>query len=184
MRSIHGVGELMTQVVLRGGGFLPVTPMAAAPEGDVKQAEPEKEDILVMDTKLKIIEILQVTLRRPAGQGRAGSAGRRDGAGASGRGREARAQLSLGGHSVPLLGSSPLHSVPWSLQLRPNPPYCPGCPWGLASMTLPSLSPGSVSAPGHVHVWLTAQSLAQGPIRFSAPACPLSLPFFIHSSTN
>lgn len=50
----------MTQVVLRGGGFLPMTPMAAAPEGNVKQAEPEKEDIMVMDTKLKIIEILQV----------------------------------------------------------------------------------------------------------------------------
>ncbi|XP_057363135.1 inositol 1,4,5-trisphosphate receptor type 1 isoform X8 [Manis pentadactyla] len=62
MRSIHGVGELMTQVVLRGGGFLPVTPMAAAPEGNVKQAEPEKEDIMVMDTKLKIIEILQFIL--------------------------------------------------------------------------------------------------------------------------
>ncbi|XP_037656607.1 inositol 1,4,5-trisphosphate receptor type 1 isoform X3 [Choloepus didactylus] len=62
MRSIHGVGELMTQVVLRGGGFLPMTPMAAAPEGNVKQTEPEKEDILVMDTKLKIIEILQFIL--------------------------------------------------------------------------------------------------------------------------
>ncbi|XP_048344150.1 inositol 1,4,5-trisphosphate receptor type 1 isoform X2 [Sphaerodactylus townsendi] len=62
MRSIHGVGELMTQVVLRGGGFLPITPLAAAPEGNVKQAEPEKEDILVMDTKLKIIEILQFIL--------------------------------------------------------------------------------------------------------------------------
>lgn len=37
-----------------------MTPMAAAPEGNVKQAEPEKEDIMVMDTKLKIIEILQV----------------------------------------------------------------------------------------------------------------------------
>ncbi|EMP34410.1 Inositol 1,4,5-trisphosphate receptor type 1 [Chelonia mydas] len=59
MRSIHGVGELMTQVVLRGGGFLPLTPLATAPEGNVKQSEPEKEDILVMDTKLKIIEILQ-----------------------------------------------------------------------------------------------------------------------------
>uniref|UniRef100_A0A8B9GQ11 Inositol 1,4,5-trisphosphate receptor n=1 Tax=Amazona collaria TaxID=241587 RepID=A0A8B9GQ11_9PSIT len=62
MRSIHGVGELMTQVVLRGGGFLPMTPLAAAPEGNVKQTEPEKEDILVMDTKLKIIEILQFIL--------------------------------------------------------------------------------------------------------------------------
>lgn len=61
MRSIHGVGELMTQVVLRGGGFLPTTP-TAPPDGEVgkTQTEPEKEDILVMDTKLKIIEILQV----------------------------------------------------------------------------------------------------------------------------
>ncbi|KAJ8259811.1 hypothetical protein GJAV_G00173720 [Gymnothorax javanicus] len=63
MRSIHGVGELMTQVVLRGGGFLPSTP-ANPPDGDVvkAQVEPEKEDILVMDTKLKIIEILQFIL--------------------------------------------------------------------------------------------------------------------------
>lgn len=52
----------MTQVVLRGGGFLPMTPTATAPEGNVKQAEPEKEDIMVMDTKLKIIEILQVIM--------------------------------------------------------------------------------------------------------------------------
>ncbi len=61
MKSIHGVGELMTQVVLRGGGFLPITP-TTPPDGDVvkTQTEPEKEDILVMDTKLKIIEILQV----------------------------------------------------------------------------------------------------------------------------
>lgn len=68
MRSIHGVGELMTQVVLRGGGFLPMTPTATAPEGNVKQAEPEKEDIMVMDTKLKIIEILQVTMGLKWGQ--------------------------------------------------------------------------------------------------------------------
>lgn len=39
-----------------------MTPMATAPEGNVKQAEPEKEDIMVMDTKLKIIEILQFIL--------------------------------------------------------------------------------------------------------------------------
>ena len=60
-KSIHGVGELMTQVVLRGGGFLPTTP-THQPEGDVVKAqiEPEREDIMVMDTKLKIIEILQV----------------------------------------------------------------------------------------------------------------------------
>ncbi|XP_015202835.2 inositol 1,4,5-trisphosphate-gated calcium channel ITPR1 isoform X12 [Lepisosteus oculatus] len=63
MRSIHGVGELMTQVVLRGGGFLPAS-TNNPPDGDVvkTQTEPEKEDILVMDTKLKIIEILQFIL--------------------------------------------------------------------------------------------------------------------------
>lgn len=61
MKSIHEVGELMTQVVLRGGGLLPTTP-THQPEGDVvkTQTEPEREDIMVMDTKLKVIEILQV----------------------------------------------------------------------------------------------------------------------------
>ncbi|XP_051562764.1 inositol 1,4,5-trisphosphate receptor type 1 isoform X1 [Myxocyprinus asiaticus] len=63
MRSIHGVGELMTQVVLRGGGFLPATPHNPPDRGEVKaQTEPQKQDILVMDTKLKIIEILQFIL--------------------------------------------------------------------------------------------------------------------------
>ncbi|XP_067229219.1 inositol 1,4,5-trisphosphate-gated calcium channel ITPR1 [Chanodichthys erythropterus] len=63
MRSIHGVGELMTQVVLRGGGFLPPTPHNPPDRDDVKaQSEPQKQDILVMDTKLKIIEILQFIL--------------------------------------------------------------------------------------------------------------------------
>ncbi|XP_012772954.1 inositol 1,4,5-trisphosphate-gated calcium channel ITPR1 isoform X8 [Maylandia zebra] len=63
MRSIHGVGELMSQVVLRGGGFLPPS-STRAPNGDAvkTQTEPEKQDILVMDTKLKIIEILQFIL--------------------------------------------------------------------------------------------------------------------------
>ncbi len=61
MRSIHGVGELMSQVVLRGGGFLPTTSNTSSSGDTVKsQTEPEKQDILVMDTKLKIIEILQV----------------------------------------------------------------------------------------------------------------------------
>lgn len=61
MRSIHGVGELMSQVVLRGGGFLPAAASISAARDTVKtQTEPEKQDILVMDTKLKIIEILQV----------------------------------------------------------------------------------------------------------------------------
>uniref|UniRef100_A0A3Q3QFR2 Inositol 1,4,5-trisphosphate receptor n=1 Tax=Monopterus albus TaxID=43700 RepID=A0A3Q3QFR2_MONAL len=63
MKSIHGVGELMTQVVLRGGGLLPTT-QTHQPEGDAvkAQTEPEREDIMVMDTKLKIIEILQFIL--------------------------------------------------------------------------------------------------------------------------
>lgn len=61
MRSIHGVGELMSQVVLRGGGFLPINTNSDSNGDTVKtQIEPEKQDILVMDTKLKIIEILQV----------------------------------------------------------------------------------------------------------------------------
>ncbi|XP_075966966.1 inositol 1,4,5-trisphosphate-gated calcium channel ITPR1 isoform X3 [Anarhichas minor] len=63
MRSIHGVGELMSQVVLRGGGFLPTTSNTSSNGVTVKtQTEPEKQDILVMDTKLKIIEILQFIL--------------------------------------------------------------------------------------------------------------------------
>ncbi|XP_054641925.1 inositol 1,4,5-trisphosphate receptor type 1 isoform X18 [Dunckerocampus dactyliophorus] len=63
MKSIHGVGELMTQVVLRGGSLLHTTP-THQPEGDVvkAQVEPEREDIMVMDTKLKVIEILQFIL--------------------------------------------------------------------------------------------------------------------------
>ncbi|XP_037535811.1 inositol 1,4,5-trisphosphate receptor type 1 [Nematolebias whitei] len=63
MRSIHGVGELMSQVVLRGGGFLPTPSNRSSDGDDVKaQIEPEKQNILVMDTKLKIIEILQFIL--------------------------------------------------------------------------------------------------------------------------
>ncbi|XP_062854005.1 inositol 1,4,5-trisphosphate receptor type 1 [Trichomycterus rosablanca] len=63
MRSIHGVGELMTQVVLRGSGFLPATNRNTPDRDSVKaQTEPQKQDILVMDTKLKIIEILQFIL--------------------------------------------------------------------------------------------------------------------------
>ncbi|XP_056316205.1 inositol 1,4,5-trisphosphate receptor type 1 [Danio aesculapii] len=63
MRSIHGVGELMTQVVLRGGGFLPASSHNPPDRDEVNaQSEPQKQDILVMDTKLKIIEILQFIL--------------------------------------------------------------------------------------------------------------------------
>uniref|UniRef100_H2TJZ6 Inositol 1,4,5-trisphosphate receptor n=1 Tax=Takifugu rubripes TaxID=31033 RepID=H2TJZ6_TAKRU len=63
MKSIHGVGELMSHVVLRGGGFLPMTSSSSTSRDTVKtQTEPEKQDILVMDTKLKIIEILQFIL--------------------------------------------------------------------------------------------------------------------------
>ncbi|CAN0066404.1 unnamed protein product, partial [Lampetra planeri] len=63
MRSIHGVGELMTQVVLRGGGFLPAprTPPAGGCTAS-KPADEQERDLVVMDTKRKIIEILQFIL--------------------------------------------------------------------------------------------------------------------------
>ncbi|TMS19765.1 Inositol 1,4,5-trisphosphate receptor type 1 [Larimichthys crocea] len=40
MRSIHGVGELMSQVVLRGGGFLPAT-LTNNTDGDTVKTQTE-----------------------------------------------------------------------------------------------------------------------------------------------
>lgn len=62
MRTIHEVGEMMTQMVLSRGSIFPVNipdvPPSALP---CKQGNAvEQEDVTVMDTKLKIIEILQV----------------------------------------------------------------------------------------------------------------------------
>lgn len=62
MRTIHGVGEMMTQMVLSRGSIFPVSVPDAQPiVHPSKQASPgEQEDVTVMDTKLKVIEILQV----------------------------------------------------------------------------------------------------------------------------
>ncbi|XP_053320394.1 inositol 1,4,5-trisphosphate receptor type 2 [Spea bombifrons] len=64
MRTIHGVGEMMTQMVLSRGSVLPmVVPEVQQGLHSSKQSSPsDSEDITVMDTKLKIIEILQFIL--------------------------------------------------------------------------------------------------------------------------
>uniref|UniRef100_A0A8D2LXR1 Inositol 1,4,5-trisphosphate receptor n=1 Tax=Varanus komodoensis TaxID=61221 RepID=A0A8D2LXR1_VARKO len=64
MRTIHGVGEMMTQMVLSRGSILPISAPDIPPSvHPSKQASiVESEDVTVMDTKLKIIEILQFIL--------------------------------------------------------------------------------------------------------------------------
>ncbi|XP_060550895.1 inositol 1,4,5-trisphosphate receptor type 2 isoform X4 [Pantherophis guttatus] len=64
MRTIHGVGEMMTQMVLSRGSIFPASSPDIPPIIQrSKQANLlESEDITVMDTKLKIIEILQFIL--------------------------------------------------------------------------------------------------------------------------
>lgn len=62
MRTIHGVGEMMTQMVLSRGSIFPMTVPEMQPSlhPSKQGSPPEQEDVTVMDTKLKIIEILQV----------------------------------------------------------------------------------------------------------------------------
>ncbi|XP_075754910.1 inositol 1,4,5-trisphosphate-gated calcium channel ITPR2 isoform X1 [Pelodiscus sinensis] len=64
MRTIHGVGEMMTQMVLSRGSIFPINIPDVQPSlHPSKQASTiESEDVTVMDTKLKIIEILQFIL--------------------------------------------------------------------------------------------------------------------------
>ncbi|KAK9399427.1 Inositol -C4-5-trisphosphate receptor type 2 [Crotalus adamanteus] len=64
MRTIHGVGEMMTQMVLSRGSIFPASSPDIPPSiHRSKQANlVDSEDITVMDTKLKIIEILQFIL--------------------------------------------------------------------------------------------------------------------------
>ncbi|XP_058045708.1 inositol 1,4,5-trisphosphate receptor type 2 isoform X5 [Ahaetulla prasina] len=64
MRTIHGVGEMMTQMVLSRGSIFPASSPDIPPiVHRSKQASLlESEDVTVMDTKLKIIEILQFIL--------------------------------------------------------------------------------------------------------------------------
>ncbi|KAJ8245710.1 hypothetical protein GJAV_G00273660 [Gymnothorax javanicus] len=66
MRTIHGVGEMMSQMVLSRGSVLP---HASLPEGqraprllNKTSGFPDCEDVTVMNTKLNIIEILQFIL--------------------------------------------------------------------------------------------------------------------------
>lgn len=60
LRTIHGVGEMMTQMVMSRGvpHSLPDTPPSL--RYGKGYFIPDNEDVMVMDTKLKIIEILQV----------------------------------------------------------------------------------------------------------------------------
>ncbi|KFP11044.1 Inositol 1,4,5-trisphosphate receptor type 2, partial [Egretta garzetta] len=64
MRTIHGVGEMMTQMVLSRGSVFPISAPDVQPGiHPSKQASAsDSEDVIVMDTKLKIIEILQFIL--------------------------------------------------------------------------------------------------------------------------
>uniref|UniRef100_A0A8C4QFE0 Inositol 1,4,5-trisphosphate receptor n=1 Tax=Eptatretus burgeri TaxID=7764 RepID=A0A8C4QFE0_EPTBU len=62
MRSIHGVGELMSQVVLGGSVLLPSCSAIPNKHLGNNEARLDREDVLVMDTKRKIIEILQFIL--------------------------------------------------------------------------------------------------------------------------
>ncbi|KAF4022699.1 hypothetical protein G4228_014783 [Cervus hanglu yarkandensis] len=64
MRTIHGVGEMMTQMVLSRGSIFPMSVPDIQPSlHPSKQGSPtDHEDVTVMDTKLKIIEILQFIL--------------------------------------------------------------------------------------------------------------------------
>uniref|UniRef100_A0A8C3V7A3 Inositol 1,4,5-trisphosphate receptor n=1 Tax=Catharus ustulatus TaxID=91951 RepID=A0A8C3V7A3_CATUS len=63
-KTIHGVGEMMTQMVLSRGSVFPIsTPDIQPGIHPSKQASTaDSEDVIVMDTKLKIIEILQFIL--------------------------------------------------------------------------------------------------------------------------
>lgn len=61
LRTIHGVGEMMTQMVMSRGvpHILPDTPPSLRYGKGYFLSD--NEDVMVMDTKLKIIEILQVS---------------------------------------------------------------------------------------------------------------------------
>lgn len=62
LRTIHGVGEMMTQIMMSRGvpHSLPDTSTSLRyARGHFLQ---DNEDVMVMDTKLKIIEILQVSI--------------------------------------------------------------------------------------------------------------------------
>lgn len=59
LRTIHGVGEMMTQMVLSRGAML--SNPSETMMGQKTHGLSDSEDVVVMDTKLRIIEILQVS---------------------------------------------------------------------------------------------------------------------------
>lgn len=60
LRTIHGVGEMMTQMVLSRGAMLTHSSQPISGHGKKLHSLTDHEDVVVMDTKLRIIEILQV----------------------------------------------------------------------------------------------------------------------------
>uniref|UniRef100_A0A4W4FAS1 Inositol 1,4,5-trisphosphate receptor n=1 Tax=Electrophorus electricus TaxID=8005 RepID=A0A4W4FAS1_ELEEL len=63
LRTIHGVGEMMTQMVLSRGTMLPNSPESTQMTNLANPLScPNNQDVVVMDTKLRIIEILQFIL--------------------------------------------------------------------------------------------------------------------------
>lgn len=61
LRTIHGVGEMMTQMVMSRGVLHSLPDSPASQRYGKAHFMPDSEDVMVMDTKLKIIEILQVS---------------------------------------------------------------------------------------------------------------------------
>uniref|UniRef100_A0A8C1G6M7 Inositol 1,4,5-trisphosphate receptor n=1 Tax=Cyprinus carpio TaxID=7962 RepID=A0A8C1G6M7_CYPCA len=62
MRTIHGVGEMVTQMVLSRGLMMPHCLPDAQPIHGKQICLPDNQNVMVMDTKLRIIEILQFIL--------------------------------------------------------------------------------------------------------------------------
>ncbi|XP_016125730.1 inositol 1,4,5-trisphosphate receptor type 2-like [Sinocyclocheilus grahami] len=62
MRTIHGVGEMVTQMVLSRGLMMPHCLPDAQPIHGKQLCVRDNENVMVMDTKLRIIEILQFIL--------------------------------------------------------------------------------------------------------------------------
>ena len=69
-RSIHGMGQIMSTMVLsRQQSMFGVGQALAGLEGGLRTKDSiDKMDVTVMDTKLKILEILQVSSNRLTAQ--------------------------------------------------------------------------------------------------------------------
>ncbi|XP_027017224.1 inositol 1,4,5-trisphosphate receptor type 2 isoform X5 [Tachysurus fulvidraco] len=62
LRTIHGVGEMMSQMVLSRGAMMTNSSQPISVHGKNTHGFMDNEDVVVMDTKLRIIEILQFIL--------------------------------------------------------------------------------------------------------------------------